>query len=107
MEVDYESIQGSVDTSYLNDPAAAALSRELDRKKQSRSLAIPTNDEAVRVRLRELGEPITLFGEKREDRRDRLRQHVSQLVESGAIRAAESESDSSEVRASFAVPLAR
>ena len=34
--------------------------------------AVPTNDDQVRVELRKLGEPITLFGEDRADRRGRL-----------------------------------
>ena len=41
-----------------------ALLDELERKKKARSLAVPTDDARVRARLRELGEPITLFGER-------------------------------------------
>lgn len=37
---------------------------ELDRKKLARKLAVPTDDNRVKARLRELGEPITLFGER-------------------------------------------
>jgi U4/U6 small nuclear ribonucleoprotein PRP4 len=37
---------------------------ELDRKKKARALAVPTDDNRVRARLREIGEPITLFGER-------------------------------------------
>lgn len=37
---------------------------ELERKKKARSLAVPTDDTRVRARLREIGEPITLFGER-------------------------------------------
>ena len=36
-------------------------------------MAVPTDDTRVRSRLRELGEPITLFGEGPAERRDRLR----------------------------------
>lgn len=40
------------------------LLEELERKKRARKLAnVPTDDKKVRIRLRELGEPITLFGE--------------------------------------------
>ena len=42
---------------------------ELERKKKARSLAVPTDDNRVKARLREIGEPITLFGE-------RVRAHV-------------------------------
>lgn len=38
-----------------------------------RIVPTPTDDGKVRLRLRELGEPITLFGEDKADRRDRLR----------------------------------
>ena len=37
---------------------------ELERKKKARTIAVPTDDKAVRSRLREIGEPITLFGER-------------------------------------------
>ena len=37
---------------------------ELERKKKARALAVPTDDNRVRARLREIGEPITLFGER-------------------------------------------
>jgi U4/U6 small nuclear ribonucleoprotein PRP4 len=37
---------------------------ELERKKKARAMAVPTDDNRVRQRLREIGEPITLFGER-------------------------------------------
>ena len=37
---------------------------ELERKKRARSMAVPTDDNRVKARLREIGEPITLFGER-------------------------------------------
>lgn len=37
---------------------------ELERKKKARSMAVPTDDTRVKARLREIGEPITLFGER-------------------------------------------
>ena len=37
---------------------------ELERKKKARSLPVPTDDNKVKARLREIGEPITLFGER-------------------------------------------
>ncbi|THG93361.1 hypothetical protein EW026_g7851 [Hermanssonia centrifuga] len=52
---------------------------ELERKKKARSLAVPTDDNRVRARLREIGEPITLFGERAADRRDRLIYVLSQI----------------------------
>lgn len=42
---------------------------ELERKKKARTLAVPTDDNRVKARLREIGEPITLFGERVSDSR--------------------------------------
>lgn len=36
-------------------------------------MIVPTNDKEVKLRLRQLGEPICLFGENMADRRDRLK----------------------------------
>ncbi|KII87359.1 hypothetical protein PLICRDRAFT_42987 [Plicaturopsis crispa FD-325 SS-3] len=52
---------------------------ELERKKKARSMAVPTEDNRVKARLREIGEPITLFGERAADRRDRLIYVLSQI----------------------------
>ncbi|KAL1943065.1 hypothetical protein VTO73DRAFT_4736 [Trametes versicolor] len=52
---------------------------ELERKKKARTLAVPTDDNKVKARLREIGEPITLFGERPPDRRDRLIYVLSQI----------------------------
>ncbi|CDO68205.1 hypothetical protein BN946_scf184938.g57 [Trametes cinnabarina] len=56
-----------------------AILDELERKKKARTLAVPTDDNKVKQRLRELGEPITLFGERPPDRRDRLIYVLSQI----------------------------
>lgn len=56
------------DGNYLGSERARlenkALLDELERKKKARSLAVPTDDNRVKARLREIGEPITLFGER-------------------------------------------
>ncbi|ORX51041.1 WD40 repeat-like protein [Piromyces finnis] len=57
-----------------------AILDEFERKKKARNIAVPTDDKKVRLRLRELGEPITLFGEGPAERRDRLREHLSRLA---------------------------
>ncbi|QDZ18106.1 U4/U6 small nuclear ribonucleoprotein PRP4-like protein [Chloropicon primus] len=49
------------------------LIKEFELKRRSKSIVVPTNDGQVRQLLRSLGEPITLFGEREVDRRDRLR----------------------------------
>jgi U4/U6 small nuclear ribonucleoprotein PRP4 len=55
------------DGSYISDRARLenkVILDELERKKKARSLAVPTDDNRVKARLREIGEPITLFGER-------------------------------------------
>jgi len=47
---------------------------ELERKKKARTMAVPTDDKRVKTRLREIGEPITLFGERVSALRPRERQ---------------------------------
>jgi hypothetical protein len=44
--------------------AQEAAMREQEIARKARSVVVPTNDNLVRKRLRELGEPITLFGER-------------------------------------------
>jgi U4/U6 small nuclear ribonucleoprotein PRP4 len=94
----------------------AAL-EELERKKRARATAVPTDDGRVRAKLREIGEPITLFGERvsrhcsasllgdlyipqSADRRDRLQYVLSQINaargEGPAIMESESEADESD-----------
>lgn len=56
------------DGNYLGSERARienqAILNELERKKKARTTAVPTDDNKVRQRLREIGEPITLFGER-------------------------------------------
>lgn len=60
---------------------ASALQAQLDRKRRAAATVVPTDDTRVRARLRELGEPITLFGEGPADRRDRLRELLTDLAD--------------------------
>lgn len=53
---------------------ASAVLAQFERKRLAASIAVPTDDGRVRTKLRELGEPITFFGEGPSERRDRLRQ---------------------------------
>ncbi|CEQ40267.1 SPOSA6832_01870, partial [Sporobolomyces salmonicolor] len=75
MQIDFNDLESrEVDLATSSaHPETAKILSELDRKKLARKIALPTNDGEVRARLRELGEPITLFGEGPADRRDRLR----------------------------------
>lgn len=43
----------------------------LERQKKMREIAVPTSDELVKARLKELEEPIILFGEGKPERRER------------------------------------
>ncbi|KAI1375678.1 WD40 repeat-like protein [Hypoxylon crocopeplum] len=60
---------------------ASAILSQFERKRRAATMAVPTDDGRVRARLRELGEPITLFGEGPADRRDRLRELLSLQAE--------------------------
>ncbi|KAF9679591.1 hypothetical protein SADUNF_Sadunf06G0030700 [Salix dunnii] len=59
--------------------------QEFMMKKRAAALAVPTNDMSVRTRLRRLGEPITLFGEREMERRDRLRMLMAKLDSEGQL----------------------
>ena len=60
---------------------ASAILNQFSRRKRAAAIAVPTDDGRVRARLREMEEPITLFGEGPGDRRDRLRELLTQQAE--------------------------
>ena len=72
----------SATTGVAPEKASAILS-QFSRRRLAAGIAVPTDDGRVRARLRELGEPITLFGEGPGDRRDRLRELLTQQAEAG------------------------
>ena len=57
----------------------AEVMRTLDIRAKARTMAVPTNDVQVRLRLRELKHPMTLFAEREMDRRERLRGILTQI----------------------------
>uniref|UniRef100_A0ACD5WZC0 Uncharacterized protein n=1 Tax=Avena sativa TaxID=4498 RepID=A0ACD5WZC0_AVESA len=59
--------------------------QELLQRRRAYAMAVPTNDSAVRARLRRLGEPVTLFGEREMERRDRLRALMVRLEADGQV----------------------
>ncbi|KAB8356369.1 hypothetical protein FH972_023953 [Carpinus fangiana] len=64
------------ETPFATDVApekANAILSQFDRKRRAAGLIVPTDDIQVRFRLRELKEPVTIFGEGKAERRDRLR----------------------------------
>ena len=86
----YDLSNVPVDTDYYMPSAAGGPSEkaadvlaQFSRKRKAAAIAVPTDDARVRQRLRELAEPITLFGERPEDRRDRLRELLYKLQEAG------------------------
>ncbi|KAJ5816937.1 hypothetical protein N7447_009170 [Penicillium robsamsonii] len=78
MEQDYDmpSTAGGIPTE-----RASAILSQFERKRRAAAMVVPTDDTRVRVRLRELGEPITLFGEGPSERRDRLRELLTDMAE--------------------------
>lgn len=65
-ELTYDTLMD--DGNYLGSERARIENQvildELERKKKARTMAVPTDDNRVKARLREIGEPITLFGER-------------------------------------------
>ncbi|KAF3928225.1 hypothetical protein AA313_de0207112 [Arthrobotrys entomopaga] len=72
---------------------ASAIIQQFDKKKRAAAITVPTDDARVRSKLRELGEPITLFGEEKSDRRDRLRLLLAQQLEDAERREAGADGD--------------
>jgi len=54
---------------------------EFERRKRARQINVSTDDVEVKTDLRQLGEPICLFGEGPADRRERLRHILARLGE--------------------------
>ncbi|KAI5833270.1 WD40 repeat-like protein [Schizophyllum commune Tattone D] len=110
MELTYDTLMD--DGNYLGSERARAenqaLLDELERKKKARAMAVPTDDNRVKMRLREIGEPITLFGERAADRRDRLIYVLSQINaargDEGMQMEVESDSESEEEEEEFYSP---
>ncbi|KAK9367487.1 WD40-repeat-containing domain protein [Lipomyces kononenkoae] len=109
MSVDPPSPQG--DGVYLEDIAvdndyamygtsmkAQTYLEELSRRRRAKEIAVPTDDLKVRARLRELGEPITLFAEDKADRRERLRKVLLERQEAAADEDVEMRSVTGSVR---------
>lgn len=57
----------------------AEVLRKFEARKRARSIVVPTSIEDVKRKLRELGHPITLFGENPMDRRERLKEVIAEL----------------------------
>lgn len=62
-EAEVETLPFSQSTAESQERYSALL-EQLELSRRARQIAVPTTDAMVRARLRELGEPITLFGEQ-------------------------------------------
>ncbi|TIC70800.1 RNA processing-related protein [Wallemia mellicola] len=72
-----------------------------ERRKVLRTLAVPTDDNKVRERLRAFGLPMTLFGERPEDRRSRLKSMIADMQEEAGEKAKIESEDESEEEEEF------
>ncbi|CAH0403980.1 unnamed protein product [Chilo suppressalis] len=68
-----------------------ALLEEFERRRKARQLNVSTDDDEVRRSLRQLGEPVCLFGEGPAERRVRLRDLLSYLGEDAIHKKMEEE----------------
>ena len=57
----------------------AEVLRKFEAHKRARSVNVPTAIPEVKANLRDLGHPITLFGEDHADRRERLREVIARM----------------------------
>ena len=63
---------------------ASAILSQFSRRRRAAGIAVPTDDGRVRAKLREMEEPVTLFGEGPGDRRDRLRELLTEHADAEA-----------------------
>ncbi|XP_014248666.1 U4/U6 small nuclear ribonucleoprotein Prp4 [Cimex lectularius] len=70
-----------------------ALLDEFERRKKARHVNVSTDDNEVRLNLRQLGEPICIFGEGPAERRNRLRDLLSRLGEDAIYKKQEEEEE--------------
>ncbi|KKA27503.1 hypothetical protein TD95_001816 [Thielaviopsis punctulata] len=81
----------------MGSETASAILSQMERKKLSKTIAVPTDDARVKARLREMGEPITLFGEGPYDRRERLRELMTRELERSGAGPAGADAESQDV----------
>ena len=98
------------DSAKVERERQAAQLAAIELRKRARSITVPTNDTLVRRRLRELQQPITLFGERQPGRRDRLAALLAKLAVEGleTTKAEEEQKDEDktkvEVKKAFLTP---
>ncbi|KAI8901232.1 hypothetical protein BC833DRAFT_617770 [Globomyces pollinis-pini] len=72
------------------------LMEQFEKKKLSQTVIVPTDDQKVRNRLREIYEPMTLFGEGPAERRERLKNIITDRLLRGEDVDFEESSDEEE-----------
>ena len=95
---DRDYVMPTVSSGVAPEKASAILS-QFERKRRAAALAVPTDDARLRKKLREMGEPMTIFGEDASDRRDRLRQLMLDQVEDEEVDEDEEMPDAGEQEA--------
>ena len=55
--------------------------RQFNLSQLAKSIPLPTTDSDIKMKLRELGEPIILFGEKNYERAERLQELIRSIIE--------------------------
>ncbi|EFN58103.1 hypothetical protein CHLNCDRAFT_20357 [Chlorella variabilis] len=81
------------------------LMKEIELRRKMKATVVPTNDQEVRRMLRQLREPITLFGEREMERRDRLRKMLAGMDEQQAVAALGPPTDFEMAEAELAVAV--
>lgn len=82
-----ESAAPAAETQTLSASSQSAIARQqqlketVERRKRARELAVPTNDNAVKLQLREHDQPICIFGEGAPERRERLRDVMAENLD--------------------------
>lgn len=77
--------KGNVEVLDLNEESKLSQAqhqetmRRFEMQKRAKAIMVPTAVEDVKKMLRELGHPVTLFGENPMDRRDRLREAIAAM----------------------------
>ncbi|EPE08249.1 u4 u6 small nuclear ribonucleoprotein prp4 [Ophiostoma piceae UAMH 11346] len=90
LEHDYEI---PMTASGIAPERASEMLANLARKKIAATVTVPKEDSKVREKLREIGEPITLFGEQPADRKARLRDLLAGAIadRAAAVKTAKAE----------------
>eukprot|EP00039_Didymoeca_costata_P001351 m.51760 g.51760 ORF g.51760 m.51760 type:complete len:507 (-) comp10752_c0_seq2:4539-6059(-) len=96
------NMSSSGDRMALGEASQAEVDRHnellanFERRKQARQIAVSTDDTEVKAQLRELKEPICLFGEGPAERRDRLKDLLLRLGPAARKRLAEDPTEAAE-----------